>query len=236
MTQQWKPVEEQSWAMTRKSIAEDGDIGAKFLVFLNFWLNTAEKMMAEGNVATETQHPDGSITGEIGVLSSANAVRRALEVAEARLGFIDVHFMGQLLVVIGTYWAHGEAFCREMSPIELKITGEALRIKLDDMARQAEVVDDGLDRSSGVAGDPQMEAESLQESIDPLNEPDGRDDPGPGAVSGGLASHLRAAEPGAHGQALQRAQVRRRAARQRSEDAARQDQSGEVDDEAGGEG
>lgn len=162
---QWTPSDLQSWEMTKKMLKEDGETGAKFLVFVNFWLNTAEKMMVEHDTV-------GAFTEAR--LSPTDALRKALEVAEQRLGFVDVYFLGQLLACVSTYWQHGDECCRGMSAIELKLTGEGLRIKLDDMGVQAANEPDNQPLRSGPAGGQQATAERRQESIDPLDEPDRR--------------------------------------------------------------
>lgn len=215
----WTPADMQDWSMTEASIKEDGQVGAKFLVFLNFWLGTAEKMMAEpeGEIST----PDGPIV--IGsTITPANAVRAAMELAESRLGLVDVHFMGQLLTVMCMYWVHGDELARGFSPIELKITGQALAMKLAEMERQAEEnaesgpIDDG-----GADGD----------------QPGGLPDPGPGAGQAGRAGRLRGADPDSFGESLKRSQARGRERRERSAAAARDD-DGERDDDLrpGGDG
>lgn len=144
---QWKPSDEQSWSLTKKSIEDDGPTGAKFLVFLNFWLNTAETMLAESGIRTEQHQIAGDsevrdvITAST-LLTPANALRQALEVAEQRLGFVDVWFLGQLLVVICMYWSHGDAAAQEFSIIELKFTGNALAYKIHELQEAAEQGDD----------------------------------------------------------------------------------------------
>lgn len=142
MSSQWKPADEQSWSMTKKSIQEDGPTGAKFLVFLNFWLNCAEQMLAD-NAAQLTFADDHRQPPATTELTVPNAVRQALELAEARLGFVDVWFMGQLLVVMCSYWQHGDALAQGMSVIELKLTGQALAYKLHELQELAAVEQDG---------------------------------------------------------------------------------------------
>jgi len=231
----WTPNDMQSWSMTEASIKEDQEVGAKFLVFLNFWLGTAEKMMAEpeGEIST----PDGPIV--IGsTITPANAVRAAMELAESRLGLVDVHFMGQLLTVMCMYWIHGDEVARGFSPIELKITGQALAMKLAEMERQAEEnAESGPIDEGGADGDQHASEDAAASAIDPLPESEGLPDPGPGAGQAGRAGRLRGADPDSFGESLKRSQARGRERRERSAAAARDDDS-EWDDDLrpGGDG
>lgn len=143
---QWTPADPQAWEMTRRSLMEDGETGARFLVFLNFWLNTAEKIMTEPPREMTLVDPNASAAAGKPVFDTitvgspplpANAVRSALEIAEKELGFIDVWFLGQLLVVIAMYWVHGDDFARGLSPIELKLAGEGLAYKIHDLQETA---------------------------------------------------------------------------------------------------
>lgn len=168
MTVQWTPSDPVSWEMTKSSLIDDGERGHAFLVFLNFWLNTAEKLMSE---PVDFEKPLGP-----GVYppSPANAIRQALEIVESSLGPIDCWYMGQLLVVIGTYWQHGDEAMRGFSAIELKVTAEMLARKINELQREAGT-DDDTD-GPGDGEDLRVEDELDAQRPDAGDEPDRRDD------------------------------------------------------------
>lgn len=93
--------------------------GRKFLDFLEFWFTVADKLIADG---LDTQMCNGTGSNS---WTAVRAMRAGLAVAEEHLGFIDVDWIGQMLAVAGTHWAHGEEMGKGLTFIEVRVLEEA---------------------------------------------------------------------------------------------------------------
>lgn len=115
-----KARDEELWQQQRQELQAE-EVGQDFLAFVECWVDQAEKLLEQ----------------DIG--SPAQAVRHALSHADSTHGRVSVHFLGQMLVVIGTHWQHGEEVIGGLTPIELRLVQDMLALKFAELERQAAV-------------------------------------------------------------------------------------------------
>lgn len=108
----WQPAEPELWAQARTTIEGDGILGHKFLLFMDTWLDRIEALTHSGSM------PIGP------------ALRMALVDTEKALGIIDTGLLGEIMTAIGLYWQHRDDFIKALSPIEIRLAGDALSAKL----------------------------------------------------------------------------------------------------------
>lgn len=99
-----KISDEAKWSMFRQDIAQQGQVGEDFLHYMTFWLDCAEKIMAED--------PDAR---------PHRALGDAMAVTEEEVGKLDGTFLGPMLLYIIGLWGHGEELFASMTPIEAKL-------------------------------------------------------------------------------------------------------------------
>jgi hypothetical protein len=117
-------VDESTWQAQVAEIVADGEIGQAFLQFLETWVEEAEELMSSRMVSGEP-------------MFSWVAIREALPLAEERLGRQGTRFLGQMLVLIATYWVHGASMSQGFGPIEMRLMQDVLAWKLTDLEAEA---------------------------------------------------------------------------------------------------
>lgn len=109
--------DENLWQLQRSELQED-QVGKDFLAFVEGWASRAEDLLDD--------------------LDPASALRKALEQADQDHGRVSIHFLGQMLVVIGTHWEHGEQMIEGLTPIELRLVQDMLALKCAELEKLAE--------------------------------------------------------------------------------------------------
>lgn len=113
-----KVRDESLWAQQKAELQADRT-GQDFLDFIETWVEQAESLHAEG------------------IGDWATALRYALPYADQEHGRVSVHFAGQMMVVIGTHWEHGEQMIESLTPIELRLVQDMLALKCAELEVQA---------------------------------------------------------------------------------------------------
>jgi len=121
-----KVRDEVHWAQAQEEMRKSGEIGAAFHDFVEFWVDSAETLLAE--------RPED--------LNVTDALRVALPLAEENLGPVSNHYLGQMLIVIASNWIHGEQATLGLTSIELKIMTEPLKDKIASAQQQAQDLQD----------------------------------------------------------------------------------------------
>jgi hypothetical protein len=116
--------DENLWNQQRTELSED-QTGKDFLGFVEYWVDLAEDLMAEGS------------------LVPSSALRQTLHQADQALGRVSIHFLGQMLVVIATHWEHGQEMIETLTPIELRLVQDMLALKFVELEKQAEGAGNG---------------------------------------------------------------------------------------------
>jgi len=113
-----KIADEAMWTQQVAELEAD-DTGRAFLAFIHTWVDQAETLCAEN------------------IGGPATALNHALAHAEATHGRISAHYLGQMLVVIGTHWEHGQGVIEGLRPIELRLVQDVLALKVAELEAQA---------------------------------------------------------------------------------------------------
>lgn len=113
-----KSADEELWREQRLELQSE-QVSRDFLEFIECWVDRAEELLDNG------------------MDSPAEALRQALRHADETLGRVSVHFLGQMLVVIGTHWKHGDQMMTGLSSIELRLVQDMLALKFAELQRQA---------------------------------------------------------------------------------------------------
>ena len=112
-------VNEADWAQQASDLRLDGEAGERFLEYFEFWFSTADTLIDR----------DG--------LSSVAAMRKALDRAEAELGFLTVDLIGQLLTLAMVHWEPSAAMMVGMTNIEHRVLETALARKIVSLQQEA---------------------------------------------------------------------------------------------------
>lgn len=126
-----RTVNDADWAQQAADLRLDGELGERFLAYFELWFSTADTLMDE----------DG--------LNPADAMRKALDIAEADLGFLSVDLVGQMLVLALAHWKPGAVMMVGMTNIEHRVLETALARKVLSLQESAAAAEEGL-RSSAV--------------------------------------------------------------------------------------
>lgn len=118
-----KVVDESLWQQQCAELEADGQNGQRFRDYVQFWVDAAEEWVEK--------HGDRPV----------DAIRATLTVAEDKYGRIGIAFLGQMLVVISTYWIYGEQLAKDLSPIELHLVQDMLALKMSELAKEAETAE-----------------------------------------------------------------------------------------------
>lgn len=94
-------------------------VSRDFLEFIECWVTRAEELLDNG------------------MDSPAEALRQSLKHADETLGRVSIHFLGQMLVVIGTHWKYSEEMMSGLNAIELRLVQDMLALKFAELQRQA---------------------------------------------------------------------------------------------------
>lgn len=119
-----KIKDDAKWSLFQKDVGSQGEVGRQFIEYMTFWLDCAEKIMAED--------PDAR---------PHRALGDALVITEEEVGRMDGSYLGPMLMYIIGLWEHGEELFETMTPIESKIveTEAAAQVaRLQEMAAEGE--------------------------------------------------------------------------------------------------
>lgn len=115
-----KAHDEAAWQQQVAELEADGETGQTFRRIVEAWAEEAEHLLDEERA-----------------VSPLTALRDALAAVEAKYGRIDTFFLGQMLVVLAAFWAHGEDFARASSPIERRLMEDTVILKMRQLAEAA---------------------------------------------------------------------------------------------------
>ena len=115
-----KATDPAKWLANVEEFTQD-ETGKAFYEFIDAWTGEAERLLEDPN----RDHV-------------ADALREALATVEGQMGQIHTYFLGQMLLVIITYWDYSEELDGQLTPIEMKIVQEALIPKIEELQKQAE--------------------------------------------------------------------------------------------------
>ncbi len=115
-----KVRDEQLWLQQLSEFKAD-EMSRKFSQFLVFWTDATETMMAESK----------------GELTPYTALSKAFEVAEQTFGYLSVEWLGQMLLVIGQHWFHGDDLWESLSVWERRMVDQATALKIAEMQKIA---------------------------------------------------------------------------------------------------
>lgn len=131
-----RSCDEDKWSRSRQEIHNDGEKGQKFLAFLEFLFDAAEKYLDE---YVEAPSVSESMTEYVRQYAPAEAVRKALELAEQTFGFLEPIIIGQILTVGATHWVHGDEMVEGLTLIERRVLEWALAVKINDLQERASI-------------------------------------------------------------------------------------------------
>lgn len=122
---------EADWQKMCAALEADGPTGQDFRRFVERWMDVAEDNYIPG---------DSSWRG-----CAADVVRVALAEVEGEKGRISSDYLFQMLVVIISFWEHGQQVAADLTPFELKAVQDVLAIKLSALEDQATEIADPID-------------------------------------------------------------------------------------------
>jgi len=103
----------------------DSEAGKQFLQFFEFWFTTADTLRDASRLDSQAD------------LSPADAMRRALPIAEGQFGMLTCDWIGQMLAVATQHWEHGEQMAGGLTYIEHRAMEEALARKIAELQTSA---------------------------------------------------------------------------------------------------
>ncbi len=113
--------DESTWQLQRSELLADGEVGQQFLTVLEAWVGAAEELL------------DAAGTQEY-----AGAINMALGVMEQKYGPVSIGFLAQMLVVIASFWEHGDQLVEGLSAIELRLIQEVAAVKIATLMAEAD--------------------------------------------------------------------------------------------------
>ena len=126
-----KAIDPVLWSKQESELRES-DTGRDFLEFLNFWVETAEKLMEETKVVN-TDFGDETFRK----YTAKGAIDSAFELAEVQFTRQEPVFVSQMLALISVYWYHRDSFFTALTVIEKYYVQTALQAKLDQLGEDA---------------------------------------------------------------------------------------------------
>jgi hypothetical protein len=131
-----RSCDEDKWSRSRQEIEQSGEMGMKFLAFFEFLFDAAEKYLDE---YVQAPSVDASMDEFVRHYAPAEAVRKALALAEQTFGFLEPIIIGQMLVVGSTHWVHGDEMVEGLTLIERRVLEWALSVKIQDLQSRASI-------------------------------------------------------------------------------------------------
>jgi hypothetical protein len=111
------------WQGLCAELEDDGPTGRDFRRFVEDWISAAEVRLERGS-------PD-----------PITALREALADVETERGRISSDYLYQMLVVIISFWVHGEEVAGTLTPFEMRAVQDVLAIKLSSLEDTAAEVE-----------------------------------------------------------------------------------------------
>ena len=119
------------WQRLCADLEADGPIGQDFRRFVERWMDVAEDNYVSG---------DASWRG-----CAADVVRVSLAEVESEKGRISSDYLFQMLVVIISFWEHGQQVADDLTPFELRAVQDVLAMKLSALEDEAVEISDPID-------------------------------------------------------------------------------------------
>jgi len=113
--------DEALWQQQRAELLDEGEVGKKFLEYLEQWASEAERRL-------DSDDPRGM---------PATAVSIALAATESRLGKIPATMIGDMLILFLAYWKYADELASTMTHIEMCLAQDSLRAKIEALQTQA---------------------------------------------------------------------------------------------------
>lgn len=111
------------WQGLCSELESDGVTGQDFRRFVEDWIGAADARMTDPDIRPK------------------EALHAALADVEAERGRISSDYLYQMLVVIISFWGHGDAVAESLTPFEMRAVQDVLAIKLsslEDLAAEVE--------------------------------------------------------------------------------------------------
>jgi hypothetical protein len=127
---------EDQWSRSRHEIHHSGEIGQRFLAFFEFLFDAAEQYLDE---YVQAPAVNADMAEYVRRYAPAEAVRKALALAEQTFGFLEPIIIGQILTCGATHWVHGEEMVEGLTLIERRVLEWALAVKIQDLSESASI-------------------------------------------------------------------------------------------------
>lgn len=112
------------WNEQRRETASN-EAGQQFLRFFDEVMDETDRLLAEGE------------------FSPARCFNTAAETIEKKLGYVELSYLGPMLLLAATYWVHGDALVEGLTYFESKVLQYALSEGVAKL-RERGMTDEGI--------------------------------------------------------------------------------------------